>query len=348
MKSMKRASLMANSKLVVMGMTVLLCGSASVVGMNSAIAKELSKKKSAADALMDVIPGDNAQEIEEKAIENEALKTEVSEGIGADLIKSFKLDDPFVTELFSVWRLNQSSLGFDHNQWVMRVLRGETEKAMHLWTVIEKSVPEKFRVQAKAIWIYGLFRLGLDQSFLTEWLKAMKEEKFIQQPLQTALERLVAPEMQNLVMRSKAFLDPQEIEQVWTIPKKRGTYVLELQAVSALRNSKRALEILPLLPKNHPLKVELAQTATLDAVKRKDLAGAGRILKRELEPALEAKGQADLLAVHYLQVARLLYQAQALEAAEVYYSKIPAKSPYFLRLEKNSCGSRYARVISSD
>src|SRR5699024_6961811 len=61
-----------------------------------------------------------------------------------------------------------------------------------------------------------------------------------------------------------------------------------------------------------------------------DLAGAGAVLKRDLEPTLDMNGDPKALASHYLQVARLLYQAGALDAAESFYTRIPNGTPQYL------------------
>jgi tetratricopeptide (TPR) repeat protein len=81
---------------------------------------------------------------------------------------------------------------------------------------------------------------------------------------------------------------------------------------------------------SHILKVPLAQTVALSYAKRNDLASSGKVLKRHLEPAIEATKNPKLLAEHYLQVARLLYQAGNLDAAEAYYEKVPNNVPEYL------------------
>src|SRR5262249_48906009 len=56
----------------------------------------------------------------------------------------------------------------------------------------------------------------------------------------------------------------------------------------------------------------------------------GRILKLHVEPILNLLGNPKLLSRHYLAVGRLLYQAGALDGAEVYYQKIPSGTDEFL------------------
>jgi tetratricopeptide (TPR) repeat protein len=88
---------------------------------------------------------------------------------------------------------------------------------------------------------------------------------------------------------------------------------------------------LAFLPADHFLKVPLANTVALSLARKGDLRGAGAVLKQHLEPAVEARKDLKALSRHYLQIARLLYQAGSLDGAADFYQRIPDGSADFLR-----------------
>jgi len=107
-----------------------------------------------------------------------------------------------------------------------------------------------------------------------------------------------------------------------------------------------AKAMLDRLPLGHPLAMTLATTATLGYARSGEIGEAGKLLKRRVEPELEKIYDIKELPKYYITLARLLYQAGALEAADAFYSKIPRGSEQFLaaRAERTWVLLRLGRV----
>src|SRR5262249_32739289 len=103
-----------------------------------------------------------------------------------------------------------------------------------------------------------------------------------------------------------------------------------LQALAALKKGEKGVAALDRLPNTNALTLPLAQTVSLALARKGDLPGAGRVLKLHVEPAMASMRNPHALARHYLWIARLLYQAGAIDGAEAYYEKIPSGTAGFL------------------
>src|SRR5262249_30798783 len=114
------------------------------------------------------------------------------------------------------------------------------------------------------------------------------------------------------------------------LPPAHGSVYATLRAWVALRKGATGEEVLDLLPNDHLLKRPLAQTLVLAKIRSRDLPGAAALLKRHIEPGIESAHSPELLAQHYVEVARLLYQAGYLDEAERYYARIPSGASSYL------------------
>jgi hypothetical protein len=74
----------------------------------------------------------------------------------------------------------------------------------------------------------------------------------------------------------------------------------------------------------------IANTALIDYARDGSLKASARLIKEVVEPIIEKSNDVESISQYYLNLARLLYQAKAYDAAKGYYESIPETSRYFL------------------
>jgi len=240
----------------------------------------------------------------------------------------FKLDDPFLMAFFAEWR-GEKSLSFDTNLWAQGILRGQIERSAHVWSVVEKSLPETFRISAETAHLYSLWKLGLSQHFFDQWVQRLSQPGFLQSRAALAFQQVIQPRLDQWLLDQAIQVSPEQSAILSKLPASFPG-ALSLQAYASLRKGEAAVAMLPQLPASHALKLPLSQTAALHFARKGDLASAARVLKGHAEPAIEAGRSTGPLASHWLQIARLLYQAGALQESQQYYEKVPRSAPEFL------------------
>lgn len=256
--------------------------------------------------------------------------TDPAETQQAPVASPFVLDDVFNSHLFSAWK-TQTGFSYETGSWVQAILQKKYAEAAHLWTVIEPKLPGHFQSTGKAAWLYTLWKMDLPQSFVDQWLKSQAQPDFVKSKDSAILDQLLLPGLDAFLVKHEIAFTASQYETIQKLDPSRGMHILNLKAYAALRNGDRAVAIVPMLPATHPMKITLAQTAALSLAQKQDLGAAGKMMKSQLEPAIEAKKDPLALSSYYLQLARLLYQAGILDAAETYYSKIPSKTPEYLK-----------------
>jgi tetratricopeptide (TPR) repeat protein len=244
-----------------------------------------------------------------------------------------QLKDPFSIQFFSLWQ-NETKLSYELNAWVQKVLKGSYADAAHLWTAMQKDIPGSFQAAAKAAHLYNLWHLSVPQTFFDEYTKELANPGFGESRAGMALDQTIAPGFDQWLFTNMPVVTPEQREVIKKVPLTRGPHILTLQAYVSSRTGEQAAEILEKLPPGHKLKVALAKTVMLAKARKGDLRGAAGVMKRHLEPGIEAGRDPIALSSHYLQVARLLYQAGALEGAEQFYERIPNKSPDYLKAKE--------------
>lgn len=308
-------------------------GVTTLVVLAGSTAGSAARASSGADALLQSVSAPKSSAAqgaaggEKKAQAGTPSALESSAGLAG-----IQLDDPFRMQLFASWQMQNHQLGYDLSTWVLRVLKNDFEGAAHLWTKVEGSVPAAFAHEARSAWLYSLWKLGLAQSFVDQWIDSQNSKGYASSRAAGALDQVLAQAGLDRWLAERAVaLSPEQEASVKRLDTARGLHVLTLQAWGQLRQGEGALSTLKKLPLEHGLRPALAQTVALARARRGDLAGAAQVLKHELEPVLEARGDALALSAHHLQVARLLYQAGALDGAEDYYRRVPAGAPHFLK-----------------
>lgn len=246
------------------------------------------------------------------------------------VVVSTQLKDPFTIQFFSHFQV-QADLPYDVRAWGTRILNGEYQHAAHLWTAISKQVPESFRVPSQGAYLYCLWKLGLGQTFLDEWLDKLTQKSFADSTISVALDQTIAGDFNTWLMEQVPVIDESQRAQIRALDVRRGSHVASLKAFVDLRSGVAALKVLEMLPADHPLKVVLGESVSLAMARSGDLAGAGTVLKNQIEPAIDVRKEPKLLAKHYMEVARLLYQAGALGEAADFYQRVPNGADDYLK-----------------
>ncbi|MCC6277118.1 MAG: hypothetical protein IT289_04285 [Oligoflexia bacterium] len=244
------------------------------------------------------------------------------------------LKDPFI-RFFFVQMESNPQLPFEVRQWADAVMGEEFERASHLWSVVSPLVPEHLRHLAQSAQLYSLFKQDLTQTFVAEWLKAQYEKSYFESPAEAALENAIFPSVLDKIGQQKVALSEQERDWVFKISGDRPLWVW-LRGWSALRNPELAEGLLEKIPKESTLKSKLSQTVAVKYLKQNDFSKVAKVLKLHYEPAVMATKSEKEIAGHFLNIARVLYQAGQLQGALAYYEKIPKSSAHYLKAKEES------------
>lgn len=237
--------------------------------------------------------------------------------------------DPFLSQLYATTN-SRGDLSFDVRMWVNRVLSKDFEGAAHQWSTIHPKLSTEMENTGRAAYLYSLWHLNTPQTFLNEWLSALAKESFKKNPLAAALEAKLAPEFDSWVVNNVPTLEPEAITTINRFPATRGGPFLTLHAWKSLRSPKDAKTLLAQLPADHKLKRYLGETVVLDLVRNGKLVEAGKVLRESVEPTFVGEKDLQKYAQHQIQMARILYQAGALDDAERFYEKVPNGARSFL------------------
>lgn len=221
------------------------------------------------------------------------------------------------------------NMPFDVNQWVQDVAYSDFAKAAHQWTAIQAQIPANFKIHAEATQLYLLWKLGLNQTFFNEWVRALANPDYAKSAPELALEALVTPNMDAWLMRSPVVFLPKQLTILQRLTADKP-FVLTLQAWAALRQGQAVEPILMKLAPENKLTPYLAEREVYTHAKKNDLKGAAWALKNHMEPAVEAAKSGELSVRQDLTIARILYQAGQMKAAQEFYEKIPNQSSSYL------------------
>src|ERR1035437_681663 len=106
--------------------------------------------------------------------------------------------------------MSQKHLSFDIKQWAQAVMDNEYAQAAHLWTAIQIQIPGDFRDEAEATNIYLLWKLGLNQTFFDQWVKALASQKYAESNPEQTLEALVTPGLDGWLLNSGIIVNPKQ------------------------------------------------------------------------------------------------------------------------------------------
>jgi hypothetical protein len=272
-----------------------------------------------------------------------ANPTEVGTSSSAVSSARYVLDDALSQQLFAMWRV-QTGLPLEVNLWMEKVLSAKYEAASLEWGQVSQKIDSAglsaFAPIARSAWLYSLWKLELKSAFMNEWLKALARKEFTTHPVASHVGSWIAPYLPVLLEGAGVQLSSDDVrligEQFKASATLRGPELLALFAWSKQRAGSGALEALEAIPPQHFAKAVLSQTVVLDAARKNDLATAGRVLKQHLQPALDSMKDASKVAAYHLQIARLLYQAGAMEEAQSFFERIPRSSPAYLKAREEN------------
>ena len=277
-----------------------------------------TKKETGADVLLKNVDLENNTEVE--------AATDIS---GQRASEGLTLTDAFLIEFFTSWKTHQG-LSYDINRWSMDILKHRFKQAAHLWTVVDKQAPRDFRIQIKMARLYLMWKLDLPQTFIDLLLESIGDEKLKNSKLMAALDQVISEHAPQWFMEKAPLLTTQQKKMLFKVDASKNALLSTVKLWALFRSGEKAIPFLKALPASHSFKIPLAQTVVLDLARQNRLGEAGKIMKQEVEPAIHHKNDPKVLSLYYLTLGRLLYQAGALEAAEVFYRKIPNSVPEFL------------------
>lgn len=250
--------------------------------------------------------------------------------VGTATLVHADLSDPFLIQFFAQWQV-QKDLPYDVKGWVGKIFKRDYQGAAHLWTPIQKLLPEDFRVAGESAYLYLLWKLNLGQTFFDEWVNALGRKSFLESRTGIALDQTISPDFDKWLLNQAIDITTEQRAVLSKVDPSRGSHIQFLASYMALRGGAKGRELLDALPSTSPLKVPLANTVALSLARANDLAGAGTVLQQSVETALEAQGDYQGLGKHYLEIARLLYQAGAIESAAEFYQKVPTGVSDYLK-----------------
>jgi tetratricopeptide (TPR) repeat protein len=281
-----------------------------------------------ADALLDSLGGAEPVTNTNSAAPKAAPVEQAMPVLGQ--ISAADMTDPFQVQFFSQLQVERD-LPYEARLWAQKVLTKDYQGAAHLWSAIQKSLPGKFEPAARTAYLYCLWKLDLPQTFFNEWVDSLSRRSFLDSSLSLALEATITGSFDNWLLAKAPTISSEQIRVLSKIEPSRGKHFASLQAWSVLRSGEKAAPTLALLQADHPLKAPVARTVALALARKGDLRGAGAVLKQHLEPALDKQKDVKGLSKHYMEIARLLYQAGSLDGAADFYQRIPDGSEDFLK-----------------
>ncbi len=244
-------------------------------------------------------------------------------------VKQLSLDDAFKVQLFGKWKAS-GAMDPKVNDWVNLVLGGDFKASLEAMPGIIGLAPQRFRSTIETTKLYLFSKLNLQTLFVSNWLKATKDPSFLNSEVGLALDFVVSGDLTKNLMTSGVFFSENEKALLKNIETRQSKINYILQGFSSLRSGKDALQWISKLDVNNPLRLMIANTALIDYAKDGSLKASARLIKEVVEPIIEKSNDTERISHYYLNLARLLYQAKAYEAARGYYSSIPESSRYFL------------------
>lgn len=240
-----------------------------------------------------------------------------------------KLSNPVARQLFADWS-GHGQTSIEINQWMQIFLSDRYEDYAHLWSELSPKAPPTLRDSARAAYLYSLYQLDLPQTFFNEWTKSLGQADFLASRASQALEETISSDFDRWYYEANISIDENQAKIIQSVPIARNPLFLSLHASLATRKGIEAIDLLSRLPLNSPYRPVLAQTAAAGLAKAGDLPNAAKVYRDYYEPWLATQKDANLLASHYMNIGRLLYQAGSPEGAIEFYSKIPKGSPEYL------------------
>lgn len=241
--------------------------------------------------------------------------------------KTLKLDDPFLVQLFARWKA-LGALAPQTNDLFDLIFSGERKQALKLLGQHNDAKISELKVPME---MYLLYREGHFQSFLALWIEHAANSQFLDSELGLAFDQLAGPGFSLLVMNSGFHITDEVSKHLSKMSESESRLNYTLQAFKALHSGKDAVKWIGKLAPNDELRILLAQSAVLAYAREGQLGASGKLISQVIEPWMQKEDDLEKVALYYLTLGRLLYQAKAFDQAEHFYYLIPESSSYFVK-----------------
>ena len=243
-------------------------------------------------------------------------------------VKQLKLDDPFLIQLYSRWKA-LGAVEPQTNEWFNLIFTGDNAKA---FLVLHKGSLNDPKIQSlkKPTELYLLYKLGYFQTFYDQWASFSAESGFAKTELGLALDHVVAPQSSQIMINQGFFVDSTLRSNLEKLKNVEGRLNYSLQGYASLRSGAQTVQWIGKLQPSDELRLHLAHSALLDYGRKGQLGASGKLISQVVEPWIEKSEKPEEIALYYMTLGRLLYQAGAYEQAEHFYYLVPDKSKYFL------------------
>ena len=240
--------------------------------------------------------------------------------------KHLNLDNPFLIQLYGTSR-SMGRLTKEQDIFVNLVFNKEHEKALAL---VDKVNRGRFSSLALGSELYLLYQLGHFQNFFNRFIEVSSFTNFFKTEMGIALDQMVSKESSALLVDYGFIFSDAHLKMLEKTVGLESRVNYSLQAFKALRDGKGALPWISKLNKNDVLRIRLAQSALLEFAREGKLAASAKLIREVIEPHVEESTEKEEIALYYITLARLLYQAGAFTESKQYYYSIPESSKYFL------------------
>ncbi len=234
-------------------------------------------------------------------------------------------------DLFQTYLLQQTTnhkLSPELRLWTEQVAAGEFEKAANSWTTLH--IPESFAAVAKAAQLYTYWKMNLTHTFVSEWVEALNKSSFSQSQASGVLEKIVNPELGDLLLEHAPIMSANNEATLARLSLEGHPAIATLKAWTALRDPRKAENILSRLSLENPLRPFLAETVALEASHKNDSRPAVLVLNQQMQPYIDSRKDLAWLARKDLFLARLAFKDGDMENARKLYMKIPNTSRSYL------------------
>lgn len=193
-------------------------------------------------------------------------------------------------------------------------------------------VLDKYRTEPyiKAALIYLSYRLDYKYLAVNLWIDQLADPSFLDKQTTIALDQVMGENASRWLLKAGIILNTDQKEVLKSSGAKNIKFNDSLRALAYMRTADQTKEAISYLEATDPLRLKLAESLVLDFAKKGELANAAKVLKGVFEPGLEHSNNIEDISFYYLNLARLLYQAQAFDASMEYYKLIPDESKHYL------------------
>jgi hypothetical protein len=240
--------------------------------------------------------------------------------------KQLNLDNPFLIQLYGSYR-TLGSLSKNEDAWINLIFEKKHEKALSYLKNIKN--PRLAQVKNGAE-LYLLYEIGLFQNFLARFIDISAKSTFMKTEMGIALDQMIGKDTSSILVNYGFTFNEEQEKSLATTKDLASRINYSLQAFRALRDGRGALPWISKLGAQDILRIRLAQSALLEFARDGKLAASAKLIKEVIEPYVEQSTEKEEVALYYVTLARLLYQAGALAESKEYYYSIPQSSKYFL------------------